>query len=53
MVSPPSPLIMGSTTLIIPAIAIAASQAFPPSARTRNPTCVAIGELDEAMQRRV
>jgi hypothetical protein len=53
IVSPPRPLIIGSTTAIIPAMATVASKALPPCSSTRSPTCVANGELDDATHRLV
>src|SRR5687767_5442259 len=43
--SPPTPVIMGSVTLSMAAIAIAASTALPPRLRTSRPTCEASGWL--------
>src|ERR1041384_5772122 len=43
--SPPTPVIIGSVTLSIAAIAIAASTALPPRLRTSRPTCDASGWL--------
>src|SRR5215831_8621422 len=43
--SPPIPVIMGSVTLSMAAIAIAASTALPPRLRTSRPTCDASGWL--------
>jgi hypothetical protein len=51
MVSPPSPLIIGSARASMPAIATAASTAFPPCSSTRRPSRVTRGELELAMAR--
>ena len=49
MQSPPSPFIIGSVTLTIAAIAIAASAALPPTFRMSRPTSAASGWLEQAM----
>ena len=51
MVSPPSPLIIGSASASMPAMATAASTALPPCSSTRRPTWVTNGELELAMAR--
>src|SRR6476659_4478084 len=43
--SPPTPVIIGSVTLSMAAIAIDASTALPPRLRTSSPTCEARGWL--------
>jgi len=43
MQSPPSPFIIGSVTLTIAAMAIAASAALPPAFRMSLPTAAASG----------
>jgi len=49
MQSPPSPFIIGSVTLTMAAIAIAASAALPPALRMSLPTAAASGWLEQAM----
>ena len=44
--SPPTPVMLGSVTLSMAAIAIAASTALPPRFRISMPTCEASGWLD-------
>ena len=41
--SPPTPFIIGATTPITALVAIAASIALPPAARTETPACDASG----------
>jgi hypothetical protein len=51
MVSPPRPLIIGSASASMPAMATAASAALPPCSSTRRPTRVTRGELELAIAR--